>query len=642
MNRMMRTLAAGSLVSLTSLLGWAADRDWADSETPAPKSKRIVVKDARPSSVKPRAGVRAKSAAQETMPPNYYQELFNSGRKPSEPSEPAEDSSARLMSNRTAKKPISVASPSTEQEPFESDDDWPQSAASGVKTARFGQDDGAKKPIKQVRVDVRPKSARIPVPPAKSRGSAPAPSASAPPAPLAGPQVSSLSLEWVKKSELNVGQECHVELVVKNTGTSPVEQVAVDALIQAPVRLTSASPQPVENRDRLTWNFASLPPDSEQRIALSLIPVRRGDLGLVAQVRVTGSAAAAFHVEEPLLQVALKGPTEITLGDSASQMVVVSNPGTGAAHDVKIVARASKGLQHARGGETVEMDIGTISPGESRTVRLPLTGLKGGEQTLSVTASAGAELTASASATMNVISPSLSVAADGPALRYKGRNARYTIHVANDGSVANNNIRVVQSLGEGFRFVSADHGGKFDPTSKTVSWFIGRLEPGQSADVSSELNAVSLGDFTHHVLATSDAGARGEATVQTQVDGTPSLTMEVADVDDPVEVGVETAYEIRVRNEGSKAASNVVVSCELPAGVQLISAKGATDARIDRRTLTFRPLSQLAPGQDSVFRIQVKGIEEGQHRIQARVSSDSLEEPLLKEEQTKFYSDVRR
>jgi uncharacterized repeat protein (TIGR01451 family) len=445
----------------------------------------------------------------------------------------------------------------------------------------------------------------------------------------------------VKKSEINVGQECQLELVVKNAGASPVEQVAVDAIFQTPVRLTSVRPQPIENRDRLTWNLTTLSAGAEERIALSLIPGRRGDLGLKAQVRLTGSASAAFRVEEPLLKVALKGPAEVMLGDSAAQMIIVSNPGTGAAHDVKITAQLSQGLEHAR-GESVDMEIGTLAPGESRTVRLPLTGVKGGPQTVSVTASAGAELAQVATATVNVISPSLTVTAEGPALRYKGRHAKFTVKVSNDGSVANNNTRVVQTVAEGFQFVSADRGGKFDPSSRTVSWFLGRLEPSESIEVACELTAVALGDFTQSFVATSDAGARAEAAVETRVDGTPALTMEVADLDDPVEVGVETAYEIRVKNEGSKAASNVVVSCELPAGVQLVAARGPTDARAEKRTLTFRPVSQLSPGQESIFRVHVKGVQEGQHRIQARVSSDSLEEPLLKEEQTKFYSDVRR
>jgi len=99
---------------------------------------------------------------------------------------------------------------------------------------------------------------------------------------------------------------------------------------------------------------------------------------------------------------------------------------------------------------------------------------------------------------------------------------------------------------------------------------------------------------------------------------------------------------VRVKNEGSKSATNVAVHCEIPAGVELLSAKGPTDASKEKRTVLFKPVPQLSPGQELVFRVYVKGMHPGDHRIKALVSSDSLEEPLLKEEQTKFYSDSRR
>src|SRR5262249_44691903 len=162
-------------------------------------------------------------------------------------------------------------------------------------------------------------------------------------------------------------------------------------------------------------------------------------------------------------------------------------------------------------------------------------------------------------------------------------------------------------------------GGKYDPAQRTVSWFLGRLEPDQTVQVGCELTATSIGEFTQKISVASDAGARAETTIDTQVDGVASLTMEIVDLDDPVQIGVETAYEIRVKNTGSKAAVNVEVSCDLPSGMELLSAKGPTDAFAEGRSLIFKPVAQLAPGQDSVFRVQVKGLLEGNQRVKARV-----------------------
>src|SRR5262249_22950372 len=158
---------------------------------------------------------------------------------------------------------------------------------------------------------------------------------------------------------------------------------------------------------------------------------------------------------------------------------------------------------------------------------------------VSVVASTSTDVSSTAQTSVTVISPSLSISADGPALRYKGRNAKFTLQVANDGPVANNNVRVTQRVAEGFDFVSADHGGKYHPSTKTVAWFLGRLEAEQNIEVSCELTAAALGDFTQTVTVVSDAGARAETSIETKVEGAASLTMEVVDLDDPVEVGVE-------------------------------------------------------------------------------------------------------
>jgi uncharacterized repeat protein (TIGR01451 family) len=667
MKRLVQTLAVGGTVSIFSFMGWsiAADHPWAGS------ADESASEEAAPSRPAGRPTISSKPRLEDgILPRNYYQELFKAGEvgehKPVEPEKkpaarkPATQAKApaKPAPNRLAKKPnAEPAAKKAGKAPAlaenETAEEWPHVDTARVIKADLDSEDAdhEKGKIQQVRVETRPRVSRIPVPPLRqqprtARVASSLNAAQQEPAPAAaasGPHASAVSLEWVKKSDFNVGQECAVELVVKNTGSSPAEHVSVEAHFHAPIRLVSAKPQPIENQEHLTWELGTLAPGSEHRIALKLIPSRRGELGLQAHVRLTGSAKSTFRVEEPLLKVAVTGPADVTLGDSATQMVTVSYPGTGAAQDVKIFAKLSSGLEHARGGRETEMEVGTIMPGESRTIRLPLTCVKGGEQSVSVTATTpNSEASNVATTSIQVLSPSLAIAADGPALRYKGRNAKYTVKVANDGSVANNNVRVTQAITAGFQFVSADHGGKYDAALNTVSWFLGRMDAAQEIEVSCELTPVALGDFAQKISVASDAGAHAEDEIETKVDGAASLTMEIVDLDDPVEVGVETAYEIRVKNGGSKAAHNVSLHCELPSGVQLISAKGATDAAAEKHVLKFKPLSQLAPGQESVFKVHVKGLSDGNQRVKARLSSDSLAEPLLQEEQTKFYSDTRR
>eukprot|EP00456_Euglypha_rotunda_P070092 TRINITY_DN619_c0_g1_i4.p1 TRINITY_DN619_c0_g1~~TRINITY_DN619_c0_g1_i4.p1 ORF type:complete len:717 (-),score=205.13 TRINITY_DN619_c0_g1_i4:5203-7353(-) len=455
------------------------------------------------------------------------------------------------------------------------------------------------------------------------------------------PQTPQVTIEWSKKGDINVGQECLLELHVKNTGSIPTTQVAVDGQFAGTVRLTSAEPKPVASSDKVTWSFDAMAPGAEHKIVIKLIPSRRGDLGATAQVRFTGTASASFQVEEPMLKVALKGPAEVTLGDPAPQMIIVSNPGTGTAHNVKVEARLSDGLEHRSPGERLIMEVGSLSPGETRSVRLPISAIKGGQQSIGITATSSSDASATATTQLNVIAPSLKIAVDGPALRYKGRNAKYTLTVTNDGTVANNNVRVAQTVPEGFKFVSADRSGKFETSTKNVQWFVGRLEPGQNIQVSCELCAVSLGDFSHLATVLSDSGVRAEAKTQTRVDGTASLTMTLVDLDDPVEIGAETAYEIRVKNEGSKAATGVSIACELPPEMELKNFKAPVNAIVEGRQILFKSLEQIAPGAEAVYRVHVKGVQEGNHRMRVRMTAASLQEPVVREEATKVYADQK-
>ncbi len=610
-------LALSSAMALQTAGAFAADPSPSATRRPG-VTTRTERFPATPASAAPTTGPSGSK--------NYYEELFGETPPLTPSTKPSRGPAIGPMSE--TKRPASA--PPTKAIPLDDKaKDFPAEGATGrVQQAGYEKGSAADKTyIQQVSVN-KDGSPNKPAPAVSMIGS---PSAGAP----------MVTVEWAKKTDINVGQECQIELVVKNTGTVPATNVNVDATFPNSVRLTSVEPKPAQAAEKLSWTFDVLAPNAERRLAIKLIPSRRGDLGTSAEVRFTGQSANLFKVEEPLLKVAIKGPSEVLLGDPASQLITITNPGTGIAHDVKLEARLSDGLEHPK-GERIEIEVGSINPGDSQHVRLGLSAIKGGTHTLTVAATSLSDASATAVWKVNVIAPSLKIAADGPGLRYKGRNAKYTLTVTNDGSVPNNNVRVTQAVPEGFQFVSADRGGKYDASQRTVQWFLGRIDAGQVQNMSCELTAVALGDFKHQIIVGSDAGVRAETMAETRVDGTASLSTEIVDLADPIEVGSETAWEVRVRNDGSKAATNIAIACELPMGVDLMHAKGATTAIADNRSVIFKPLAQLAPGQQAVFRIHVRGTTEGSHRLRARITSDSLEESITLEEATKFYSDAKK
>jgi uncharacterized repeat protein (TIGR01451 family) len=502
-------------------------------------------------------------------------------------------------------------------------------------------------PIQTRATTVAPASTAPPAPadeiPAPPRAPDPAVSEPAPEAPetptaVSGPQSPALSLEWVKASEISVGQEFTCELLVKNTGGTTARDVEVAAHFPAHVRLVKAEPQPAHAQGLLGWVFGEMAAGASQTIRITMIPTQAGEIAPHADVRFTGAVAAKFAVSEPMLAVALEGPQQVLIGEAASQTIVVTNPGSGIATHVQVEAVIPAGLEHARGSRLL-MDLGALHPGETRSVRLPLAAVAGGPQIIQVQARADSDLVQNAAAEVAVIAPELAATIEGPGLRYLGRRATYTLQVTNVGSVATDNVRLMHKVPEGFDFVNAAEGAQFDEATRLLNWFVGHLDQGQTATAEVTFACSELGDFTHYVRATSEHGTISDTQVATKVEGTSSLALDIRDFEDPVEVGTETEYEIRVKNEGSAAAENVNVSCELPGGLTVVSVKAPVSFAADRDLIVFQPLAQLKPGESVSIRMQVKATGAGNLRLRARLSSESIEEPLVVEELTKFYGE---
>jgi len=187
--------------------------------------------------------------------------------------------------------------------------------------------------------------------------------------------------------------------------------------------------------------------------------------------------------------------------------------------------------------------------------------------------------------------------------------------------------------------MQANRSGKYNSNSRIIDWFVGRLEKGETINLQVKLQANQLGDYEHYLSVVSEEGAKAESQLQTRVDGVASLVLEIVDLEDPVEVGAETAYEVRVRNEGTKAANNVELGCDLPTGVSLIGAKGPTESMSENGQIVFKGLTSLAPGKTAIYRVHVKAQTSGSRKFRAYLKSDTIPKPLVFEELTKFYSE---
>ncbi len=448
----------------------------------------------------------------------------------------------------------------------------------------------------------------------------------------------SVSLEWVGPTAVKVGMPADYSLVVRNTCGQPVQKVVVQMRAPTGVTIVNSEPKAEGNENVLLWELGTLLARQERRVAVKMMAPQRGDMACQAWVTFTGASVMKLRVREPKLLVKMQAPERIMVGDPANVVMNVSNPGDHPADHVKITAILAEGLESVRGNK-LNYDLGTLSAGETRTVTIPCVTKTAGQQKCEVFAEADGGLKAGDNLALNVIQPRLDLAVIGPKMRYEGKKATYTVKVTNPGDAPASNVFITEMVPNGFKFHQAEGGGQHDEATRSVKWFIGELPPGQSREVKIDLVATSQGEFVHKVVAHASRGMKAEQDVKTVVEGISAISMEVIDTEDPVEVGTDTSYEIRIANTGTKAETDVKLVCNLPAQVKMKSVAGPVRYDVVGNEIIFHPLPRLAPRADAVFKVTVTAVAKGDARFKASLTTASIVEPVTKVEVTKVYAD---
>ena len=131
--------------------------------------------------------------------------------------------------------------------------------------------------------------------------------------------------------------------------------------------------------------------------------------------------------------------------------------------------------------------------------------------------------------------------------------------------------------------------------------------------------------------------ASDETTIR--VDAIPALLLEVAESIDPLVIGAETQYEVRILNRGSSAATHLQAFAAVPDGLAILDTGGPTKGEIEGQQVIFTPLPKLAPGSEAVYQIQVRAARPGDWRLRVQLFSDQLRIPLAEDENTRVYGE---
>ena len=177
--------------------------------------------------------------------------------------------------------------------------------------------------------------------------------------------------------------------------------------------------------------------------------------------------------------------------------------------------------------------------------------------------------------------------------------------------------------------------GDAELAADRLTWRVRDLAPGGSHLLCATFVADQPGVVSF--LSTAVAERMLQSACATHVYGIPAVLLEVVDQSDPVMVGNEVIYVIRVLNQGSEALRHVRVVAALEDSQAFLSGSGPSEVTAADSRITVAPLPLLEAKAEAVWRISVKALKAADVRFAVELQADQFARPISETEATRQY-----
>jgi uncharacterized repeat protein (TIGR01451 family) len=459
-----------------------------------------------------------------------------------------------------------------------------------------------------------------------------------------------LRLEVTTPPQVVVGLECRCEVRLRNVGTNSVNQVVLEDEVPEGANYVGSDPPAQVQGRKLRWDIGPLEAGSEKHLVIRLVPLQEGSLRLRPVVSLAAGVEKVLRVTRPRVQLQLSGPQQCRVGEEITWTIQLHNSGSGPAHNLLVQAQLSEGLRHTQGA-TIEAQIPVLAAGESKTLPLRVTAVAPGMHQCRILAVATAHGEVTAQAAIRIVEPRLELRVHGPSKCLVRAETVYEIVLSNPGSAETEPLALYIQLPQWLDFVQAGDGGTYQPDQRYVVWQLPSLAAGASRSIGIKLRATAPGEGTLRCLAqtlppvvpgaaapppSSRRTLQAKSEWPVRAEGVPALRFEVFDLEDPVLVGQEAVYEIRLLNQGTSPCQQIQLVALLPEGAEYKGSSGPTAIRQEENRLIFAPLANLPVRGEAIYRLRIRGTVAGDARLRVQLSYDSIRAPVIKEESTQF------
>ncbi|MCF7791648.1 MAG: DUF11 domain-containing protein [Victivallales bacterium] len=439
------------------------------------------------------------------------------------------------------------------------------------------------------------------------------------------------------------GKKYKYNLKVTNQSLYNIDHVIIEETIPENFTFIGAVPRPTTvRRNSIVWKVGMMAPRQKEIFSIEGKAVRAGKIKHEGKAIVAydlGSMNTVMDVVSARLNLTVENPRTAIVTEIVPAKLTVSNIGTSEVVAAEIKHKFSKGLTTPDGSTTYSKYLGDIKPSDTLTVNIPIKAKARGEYKEKMVVNSKEGVKANAILKLTVGEPKLVVEADAPGRRFVGNNIMLSLKLRNAGDGEAKNTKVVMDIPSNVKFLSANEGGTLKQYNKLV-WDIGTMQPDSEKKVTAILVGKRISTLSTKAVTTAKAVNPTTSQFKTNIEGIPALLVSLGDINDPVPVGGTETYVVQVDNQGSLAAKDIVIKCELNNSMKLVGIQGPTKkATLKNNILTLKPLGRLKPKDSAVWKITVKALKAGDIRFKVFTESRMLKRPVFEDESTHFYVD---
>jgi uncharacterized repeat protein (TIGR01451 family) len=442
--------------------------------------------------------------------------------------------------------------------------------------------------------------------------------------PLLGTLTPQLTVE--KRGPLlhKVGGPLKYQIVLRNVGAISANQVRVEDEIPGAALIATTPVTTQQQGDRLVWILPALRPGEERVFQEELQPVRPGDVVSTTSVHVYASTSFRTKLDGDIVSTAPNTPLP------AMPSAIPPSPAPTAS------------------GPSLQLPNASTPPNPFPPALNPFSAPTTGTPTLPPAAPAPPLTDGPA---LNSPPKQMPMTVDVKALPTVGvgQEIVFEVIVSNKGATPLTGMMLFGKIPTGFSHPEGDNIGADLPDlpagkTKSFKMRVMAVAPGKHAVEVRVTAAPNYELVARPVVNVEPSGPNAPQPTSlpetrpasgNQADALSNLQVSVQGRDNPLEIGKETIYQVRITNIGSSALTNVQASVTLSSGLDSTGfAQAPTVYRINGRDLVFAPLPRLQVGETKTIHLGVRGLAAGQQTVRVLVVSDQSRVPTVREERT--------